>query len=121
MYVCKTNFIITNLCLLQVGTKLFPAHIFIIASNSEFLYKLYQDKLKVPGDKPTVTLENVHPEVFDRILRFMYTGTCDVAQLGACSLKIRREDLPAMKKEKENDDVDLELIGEYLAPKISKN
>lgn len=42
----------------------------------------------------------------------MYTGSCDVTQLGACKLKIRREDFG--KKERENvgnGDVDLELIG----------
>ncbi|KAJ2948318.1 hypothetical protein O0L34_g7556 [Tuta absoluta] len=95
----------------KVGTKLFPAHIFIISSNSEFLYKLYQDHITCAGEKPTIPLENVHPEVFDRILRYMYTGTCDVVELGPCGLKIRKEDLNAGKKEKDNNvDVDLELI-----------
>ncbi|KAL0820240.1 hypothetical protein ABMA28_006160 [Loxostege sticticalis] len=93
----------------KVGTKLYPAHIFIVASSSEHIYKLYQDQLHT-GDKPTVTLENIHPEVFDRILRFMYTGTCDVAELGPCGLKIRREDLPAVKKEKDVEEVELDLI-----------
>ncbi|XP_026762942.2 inhibitor of Bruton tyrosine kinase [Galleria mellonella] len=95
----------------KVGTKYYPAHIFIIASSSEHLYKLYQEKLTSPEDKPVILLENVHPEVFDRILRYMYTGTCDVAELGPCSLKIRREDLNTMiKKEKNNIDVEMELI-----------
>lgn len=40
----------------------------------------------------------------------MYTGTCDVAELGPCSLKIRKEDLPAVKKEKDVEP-DLEIIG----------
>ncbi|KAI5642905.1 BTB/POZ domain-containing protein [Phthorimaea operculella] len=95
----------------KVGQKLFPAHIFIIASNSEFLYKLYQDHITTQGEKPTIPLENVHPEVFDRILRYIYTGTCDVVELGPCGLKIRKEDLNAGKKEKDsNVDVDLDLI-----------
>ncbi|KAM3963343.1 LOW QUALITY PROTEIN: inhibitor of Bruton tyrosine kinase [Aphomia sociella] len=95
----------------KVGTKYYPAHIFIIASSSEHLYRLYQEKQTNPEDKPIILLENVHPEVFDRILRYMYTGTCDVAELGPCSLKIRREDLNTMmKKEKDNMDADMELI-----------
>ncbi|CAK1584728.1 unnamed protein product [Parnassius mnemosyne] len=95
----------------KVGTKLFPAHIFIVASSSEHLYKLYQESRTNPDEKPIVTLENVHPEVFDRILRFMYVGTCDVAELGPCGLKIRREDLnTTVKKETDNIDVDVDVI-----------
>lgn len=95
----------------KVGSKHYPAHIYIIAASSEHLYKLYQEKAISPGEKPIIALDNVHPEVFDRILKYMYTGTCDVAELGPCSLKIRREDLVgAVKKETASVDVDLELI-----------
>ncbi|XP_037294950.1 inhibitor of Bruton tyrosine kinase isoform X1 [Manduca sexta] len=95
----------------KVGTKHFSAHMYIVASSSEHLYKLYQEKQKVQGDKPIITLENVHPEVFERILKFMYTGTCDVAELGPCGLKIRKEDLIATgKKETETVEVEMELI-----------
>lgn len=55
----------------------------------------------------------MHPEVFERILRYMYTGDCDVAQLGPCALKIRKEDF-GKKGERENvgnGDIDSELIG----------
>lgn len=84
---------------------------YIIASSSEHLYKLYQEKLPQtnPGDKPEVTLENVHPEAFERVMKFMYTGSCDVAELGPCGLKITKEEL--VKKDKEADE-DLEVIGE---------
>lgn len=100
---------------LQVGAKLFPAHIYIVASGSEHLYKLYQDKkLLNPDEKPEIILENVIPEVFERILRFLYTGTCDVTELGPCGLKIRKEDL-IRKGEKEKDNAELEedVIGEF--------
>ena len=40
----------------------------------------------------------------------MYTGTCDVAELGPCGLKIRREDLTSGKKE--NVDTE-EYIGKF--------
>lgn len=102
-----------NTIYFQVGTKLFPAHIFIIASSSEFLYKLYKDACANPGDKPQIALENVHPEAFDRVMRYMYTGTCDVAELGPCALKIRKEELVA-KKEKENIEVEEETIGKWV-------
>ncbi|CAG9795587.1 unnamed protein product [Diatraea saccharalis] len=95
----------------KVGSKLFPAHIFIVASSSEFLYKLYRDQKEVPGNKPTIVLDHIHPEVFQWILKFAYTGTCDVAELGQCPLKIRKEDLPVVKKDKKNEDDDeLELM-----------
>ncbi|XP_048483944.1 inhibitor of Bruton tyrosine kinase [Plutella xylostella] len=87
----------------RIGTKLYPAHMFIVASSSEHLYKLFQDqKLQNPSEKPTITLENVLPEVFDRILRFVYTGSCDVVETGPCGLKIRREDI--VKDVKKDDD-----------------
>lgn len=81
---------------------------FVVASNSELLYKMYQDTITGPEDKPLIILENVLPDVFDRILRFMYTGTCDVAELGPCMLKIRREDVKTVMK-KEKDDIDIEM------------
>ncbi|XP_050550953.1 inhibitor of Bruton tyrosine kinase [Spodoptera frugiperda] len=93
----------------KVGQKSYPAHMYIIASSSEHLYKLYQEKLTQtnPGDKPEVTLENVHPEAFERVMKFMYTGSCDVAELGPCGLKITKEEL--VKKDKEADE-ELEVI-----------
>lgn len=80
---------------------------------------MYQDKLTAPGDKPEVTLDNVHPEAFDRVMKFMYTGTCDVAELGPCGLKIRKEEL--VKKEKDADEVDLEVIGELRIGVAERN
>ncbi|KAL4702492.1 hypothetical protein ACJJTC_014635 [Scirpophaga incertulas] len=93
----------------KVGSKQFPAHIYIVATRSELLYRLYQEQRKKSGEKPTVPLENVHPDVFQRILRYMYTGTCDVTELGPCQLKLKKEDLPVVKKGKEVLD-DTELI-----------
>lgn len=94
----------------KVGAKHFPAHMFIIASSSDYLYKLYKET-STNEHKPTIILENVHPEVFERIIRFMYTGTCDVAELGPCGLKIRKEDLiGGNKKEKENVENEADLI-----------
>ncbi|XP_060805513.1 inhibitor of Bruton tyrosine kinase [Amyelois transitella] len=95
----------------KVGTRLFPAHIYIIASHSEHLYKLYQDSTTNKEDnKPLIVLANVLPEVFERILRYMYTGTCDVAELGPCSLKIRREDLNNVIKKGKDVELELEMI-----------
>ncbi|KAJ0174013.1 hypothetical protein K1T71_010159 [Dendrolimus kikuchii] len=94
----------------KVGAKLYPAHIFIIASNSELLYKLYKEKRTSPEEKPVIHLDNVHPEIFDRILKFMYTGTCDVAELGPCSLKIRKEDLMSTGKKGREDAEEPDLI-----------
>ncbi|XP_013137356.1 PREDICTED: inhibitor of Bruton tyrosine kinase [Papilio polytes] len=92
----------------KVNNKLYPAHIFIVASSSEYLYKMYEESRTNADDKPIVCLDNVHPEVFERILHYMYTGSCDVTELGPCRLKIRKEDLNAVIK-KEKNEVDIEI------------
>ncbi|XP_045501851.1 inhibitor of Bruton tyrosine kinase [Colias croceus] len=91
----------------KIGSKLFPAHMFIVASSSELLYNLYQEAkaTNINDEKPIICLENVLPEVFERILKYMYTGSCDVAEPGPCGLKIRKEDVVDVKKER---DVDVE-------------
>ncbi|KPJ10508.1 Inhibitor of Bruton tyrosine kinase [Papilio machaon] len=72
---------------------------------------MYQESRTNTDDKPIVCLDNVHPEVFERILRYMYTGSCDVTELGPCSLKIRKEDLNAViKKEKNEIDIEIDAV-----------
>lgn len=71
---------------------------------------MYQDKKLLNDETPTIVLENVHPEVFERILQYLYTGSCDVTQTGPCSLKILKEDV--LKKDNKNEDDDFEIIGE---------
>ncbi|KAF9424947.1 hypothetical protein HW555_000248 [Spodoptera exigua] len=106
---CATEDDLLHDVIFKVGPKSYPAHMYIIASNSDHLYKLYQEKLAQtnPGDKPEVTLENVHPEAFERVMKYMYTGSCDVAELGPCGLKITKEEL--VKKDKEAEE-ELDVI-----------
>ncbi|XP_013162963.1 PREDICTED: inhibitor of Bruton tyrosine kinase [Papilio xuthus] len=95
----------------KVNNKFYPAHIFIVASSSEYLYKMYQESRTNTDDKPIVCLDNVHPEVFERILRYMYTGSCDVTEFGPCALKISKEDLNAvLKKEKNEIDIEIDAV-----------
>ncbi|CAH0713197.1 unnamed protein product, partial [Brenthis ino] len=104
----------------KVGQKQYPAHIFIIASSSDYLYKLYQEN-STNTHKPTISLDNVHPDVFERILRYMYTGTCDVTELGPCGLKIRREDLIGAKKENIDTEDVIDNPTEISAFEVYKN
>lgn len=93
-----------------------------MASSSEYLYKLYQESRTNIDEKPIVILDNVHPEVFERILRYMYVGTCDVAELGPCGLKIRKEDLGSIvKKEKDNIDIVIDTVGMYLNDSLKRS
>lgn len=88
----------------KIGPKLFPAHAYIIASSSEHLYKLYQEQLLLTEPataKPTIALDHIHPAVFERILAYMYTGTCDVVHLGPCGLKVRKEELTGGQGQKD--------------------
>lgn len=76
---------------------------------------MYEESRTNADDKPIVCLDNVHPEVFERILHYMYTGSCDVTELGPCRLKIRKEDLNAViKKEKNEVDIEIDAVGKNL-------
>ncbi|CAG9563842.1 unnamed protein product [Danaus chrysippus] len=93
----------------KVGHKSYPAHLYIVASSSEYLYKQCTNGV--------ITLD-VHPEVFERVLQYIYTGSCDVTRLGVCGLRLKREEL--VKKENLEEDV-IENPAEISAFEVYKN
>nr|CAD7404847.1 unnamed protein product [Timema cristinae] len=92
----------------QVGPTLctFPAHRFMISSRSEPLAKMISECSG--GDKvPKVKLPSVHPEIFERILTFIYTNSCDLLRPGTCSIRIPKSNNIKTSLTK-NDDMLLE-------------
>nr|XP_004660449.2 inhibitor of Bruton tyrosine kinase isoform X1 [Jaculus jaculus] len=73
----------------HVGNRLFPAHKYILAVRSDFFQKLFlsdgtalefTDIYRKDEDSAGCHLfvvEKVHPDLFEYLLQFMYTDTCD--------------------------------------------
>ncbi|XP_047414121.1 inhibitor of Bruton tyrosine kinase isoform X1 [Sciurus carolinensis] len=73
----------------QVGNRIFPAHKYILAVRSDFFQKLFlsdgttsefTDIYQKDEDSAGCHLfvvEKVHPELFEYLLQFIYTDTCD--------------------------------------------
>lgn len=73
----------------QVDNRIFPAHKYILALRSDFFQKLflsdgtsldctgvYQKDEDAVGC-PLFVVEKVHPDLFEYLLQFIYTDTCD--------------------------------------------
>ncbi|KAM5326360.1 inhibitor of Bruton tyrosine kinase [Glossophaga mutica] len=73
----------------QVGNRIFPAHKYILALRSDFFQKLFlsdgtaldfTDVYRKDEDAvgcPLFVVEKVHPDLFEYLLQFIYTDTCD--------------------------------------------
>ncbi|XP_055965774.1 inhibitor of Bruton tyrosine kinase isoform X2 [Sorex fumeus] len=72
----------------QVGNRIFPAHKFVLAVRSDFFQKLFLsdstldfiDVYQKDEDSAGCHLfvvEKVHPDLFEYLLQFIYTDTCD--------------------------------------------
>jgi hypothetical protein len=73
----------------QVGNRLFPAHKYILAVRSDFFQKLFltdgttlefTDVYRKDEDSAGCHLfvvDKVHPDLFEYLLQFIYTDTCD--------------------------------------------
>lgn len=62
----------------QVGKKEFPAHKYILASRSEFFRKQFSNDSQMN----LLNIENMKPEAFGQVLKFMYTNHCDFLTQG---------------------------------------
>ncbi|XP_012578342.1 PREDICTED: inhibitor of Bruton tyrosine kinase isoform X3 [Condylura cristata] len=78
----------------QVGNRIFPAHKYILAMRSDFFQKLFlsdnatldfTDVYRKDEDSAGCHLfvvEKVHPDMFEYLLQFIYTDTCDILTHG---------------------------------------
>ncbi|XP_063243097.1 inhibitor of Bruton tyrosine kinase [Bacillus rossius redtenbacheri] len=71
------------------GRRVFAAHKFLVASRSEPLTKLVAEAAgRCDGGVPRVELAGVHPQIFQQLLQFMYTNTCDLLRPGPCAIQV---------------------------------
>ena len=92
----------------------FPAHGFILASGAEKFAKqlkfLAEDEETSPGPL-LVEVEGVLPDIFEQVLKFLYTKTCDLFVEGPCPITLQENNNPALK---ENENI-LEVSGDPKA------
>ncbi|KAF2882129.1 hypothetical protein ILUMI_24051 [Ignelater luminosus] len=90
----------------KVSKRFFPAHHYIIAFNSNKL----NDLITASEDK-IIELSNVNEDIFEQLLLFIYTGTCDLIKIGKCPDKFqllckknkKKEDLQDEEEERLDD------------------
>ncbi|MBN3318090.1 IBTK kinase, partial [Atractosteus spatula] len=75
---------------LQVGNRTFPVHKYILAMRSDFFRKQFypeSDRVELPDILQTsedavgcelFVMEKVHPDMFEQLLQFIYTDTCNM-------------------------------------------
>ena len=69
---------------MQVGSNIVPAHQYILAYRSEYFRKLFTENKEVsaPAEKPKITIENVKYDMFIEMMKYIYTDTCGVLEIG---------------------------------------
>nr|KAG5696780.1 hypothetical protein BaRGS_012803 [Batillaria attramentaria] len=70
----------------QVDHHQWPAHMYILASRADYFRKqvpLMATESNICGEKPVIEVTDVQPEVMEQLLKFIYTNTCDLLNVGA--------------------------------------
>lgn len=60
----------------KIGTKLFPAHKYIIATQTSYFEKQFLENDEVILD------DKLNPDIFEQFLLYIYTSSCDLTQCG---------------------------------------
>lgn len=63
---------------IKVGKREFAAHKYILVSRSDFFRKQLSSDFKIS----TLNMENMKPEAFEQVLKFVYTNRCDFLTQG---------------------------------------
>ncbi|KAK7483280.1 hypothetical protein BaRGS_00025447 [Batillaria attramentaria] len=85
----------------QVDHHQWPAHLYILASRADYFRKqvpLMATESNICGEKPVIEVTDVQPEVMEQLLKFIYTDTCDLLNVGA-KFAFSHTDKPAGGKE----------------------
>jgi hypothetical protein len=65
----------------QDESKVFYGHRVVIASASDYMAKCFHQKMgMLESSKGSVTLVDLHADVVEQVLEFVYTGRCEVQQ-----------------------------------------
>ena len=69
---------------LQLNDHSWPAHQYILLSRSDYFHKLLADARKSSkGDKLVIQIQDIHPDIFEQLLYYIYTDSCDLITVGA--------------------------------------
>lgn len=71
-------------CAFKTSKQIFPAHQYIVALNSNKL----SDIITMSIDK-TVDLSEIHSEIFEQLLLYMYTKSCELIKPGKCPARLQ--------------------------------
>uniref|UniRef100_T1J4N7 BTB domain-containing protein n=1 Tax=Strigamia maritima TaxID=126957 RepID=T1J4N7_STRMM len=68
----------------QVSNEQFRAHKYILSCRSEYFSRLFLGQLakKSLSVNNVITINDVHPEIFRQVLKYIYTDSCDFFQIG---------------------------------------
>ncbi|KAL3883749.1 hypothetical protein ACJMK2_029983 [Sinanodonta woodiana] len=69
--------------ILQCKGKNWPAHRFILQSRSAYFNNLFQKDTYNEKEIANVSLSNVHPQIFEQALAYMYTDSCELLNIGS--------------------------------------
>ncbi|XP_025096853.1 inhibitor of Bruton tyrosine kinase-like isoform X2 [Pomacea canaliculata] len=71
--------------ILHVGEQSWPVHLFVLASRADFFRKkvFSSDPAGMGNTTREITVHDIHPEVMEQVLKFIYTDTCDVMKIGS--------------------------------------
>lgn len=74
---CTFNFISS----LQVASRTFYAHAYILCSRSEFFRKTLTNSVD-SAIVQTVEVDGIHPDIFSELLAYLYTNSCHLLKPG---------------------------------------
>lgn len=85
--------------IIKIGSHSWIAHKYILVSRCDYFHKLLaESKKRQDEETPTITIQGIHPDIFDQLLKFIYTDTCDILTVGA------KFELSKYYQEAENDE-----------------
>lgn len=73
-------------CVVQVENHKWAAHMFILASRADYFRKQVPGLAPEPddeGEKPVIVVSDIQPDVMEQLLKFIYTDTCDLFNIGS--------------------------------------
>lgn len=73
------------------GNVEIKAHSQILAARSPLLAATYHQGALENGEERVAIIKNIKPEVFDKLLRFIYTGDADLDEATCCEILVAAE------------------------------
>ena len=108
----------------RVRGRSFPAHSFILASGSQSLADQLRFTEETEGEGPVrLEVEDVHPDIFQEVMKYLYYKSCDLLKEGPCTVKIEVEPsspLPAEILEVSGDPSQVSAFSVYTETRNNK-